>query len=117
MKLNLSIKQYIFAFIYSALFPLAYQIDMQKAVHDELTNHQPIMTFYAALISFPFLPIGFFGGTIIAKDLFGGIEFISISIYFCILLQVVLTIYFLNKRKNRLKNKKANKTLERNSLP
>jgi len=110
MKLNLSLKQYIFAFIYSAVFPLAYQIDMQKAVYDGLTNHQPIMTFYAALINFPFLPIGFLGGTVIAKDLFGGIEFISISIYFCILLQVILVIYFVNRRKHRLEKKKANKT-------
>jgi len=110
MELNLSLKQYTFAFIYSAVFPLAYQIDMQKAVYDGFTNHQPIMTFYAALINFPFLPIGFLGGDIIARYLFRGIEFISISIYFCILLQVVLVIYFLNIRKDRLAKKKTNKT-------
>jgi len=110
MELNLSLKQYIFAFIYSAVFPLAVQMDMQATLYDGVANHVPLMSFYSAIITLPFLPIGFFGGSIIAKNIFGGIEFMSISIYFCILLQVVLTIYFLNRRKDRLKKKKANKT-------
>jgi len=102
MKLNLSKKQYLFAFIYSAIFPLSVQFDMHTTVYGGVVDHKPIMTFFTALITFPFLPIGFIGGSVVAKNIFGGIEFMSISIYFCILLQVILTIYFLNKRKNRL---------------
>lgn len=115
MKLNLSRKQLVFAFLYSAIFPLAYQFDMQTALYEGIPDHQPHITFYSAVITFPFLPIGFFGGTLIAKNIFGGIGFIAISMYFSILLQVILAIHTLNRRKIRLdkrKLSKSNKTLE-----
>lgn len=100
MKLNLSRKQLIFAFLYAAIFPIATQIDMQTTVYEGVMNHTPLMTFYAALLTFPFLPIGFFGGSVIAMNVFGGIKFMSISIYFSILLQVILVIHLVNRRKN-----------------
>lgn len=118
MKLNLSRKQYIFAFIYSAIFPLAVQIDMQTTVYQGVINHAPTMSFYSAIVTFPFLPIGFFGGSMIAKNVFGGIEFMSVSMYFSILLQVVLVIHLLNRRKNKKNNNKiSNKYEETNNLP
>jgi len=106
MKLNLSLKQYIFAFIYSAIFPIAVQMDMQTTVYEGAMNHAPVMSFYSAIVTFPFLPLGFFGGSVIAKNIFGGIEFMSVSIYFCILFQVILTIYLLNRRRENKQKKR-----------
>ncbi|MFT5875952.1 MAG: hypothetical protein ACI8WT_004952 [Clostridium sp.] len=118
MKLNLSRKQLVFALLYSAIFPIATQIDMQTTVYEGVMNHKPMMSFYSAVITFPFLPIGFFGGSLIAKNIFGGIEFMSVSMYFSILLQVVLVIHLLNRRKNKKNNNKiSNKYEETNSLP
>lgn len=116
MGSNLSKKQYVFAFLYSAIFPLAAQYDMQLTLSGQTPDHRLLMTFISALITFPFLPIGFFGGAFIAKNVFGGSEFMSISIYFCILLQVVLLIYLLNFLKIYLFNRKKNKSSDDDKL-
>lgn len=110
MKLNLSRKQLVFALLYSAIFPVISQYDMHATLYEGIPDHTPILTFYASIITFPFLPIATIGGGLLSTRILGSFSFMPIAVYLFILLQVILTIQFLNWRKDRKfaneKNKK-----------
>ena len=101
MKLNLSKKHLIFALLYSAIFPVVSQYDMYAKLYEGIPDHTPILSLYASIITFPFLPIATIGGGFLSTRILGSFSYMPITMYLFILLQVILTIHFLNWRKAR----------------
>lgn len=109
IRLNLSQKQLIFALVYSTIFPVISQYDMHVNLHEGIPDHVPIFSFFAGIITLPFLPIATIGGGFLASKILGSFSYIPVTMYLFILLQVILTIHFLNWRKARKSVNKRNK--------
>ena len=85
-------KQYIFAIIYSAIFPLSGLLGKTIGL-------------IALFITIPFLPIAWIGGMALV-DIFNTDSVYLIGLYFSVLLQVLVVLKFSHKSNKNDKSKR-----------
>lgn len=101
-KLNLSLKQYFYAAIYSCILPMTMFAELEIMVNEELlftSEHATYFLILAILITLPFVPIALWTGLYISNNLIGSMEYIHFIQYGCILIQVILVVHFYNIKK------------------
>ena len=107
MKLNLTLKQYLCAAVYSVILPICMYIDMQSTVNEYqgfMYINSTYFSILALFISLPFVPIALLGALFVSNQFLGTTDFLYVVQFCFIYVQVLFTLHWFNIKREVYKN-------------